>query len=143
MDLLVREAEPADAGFVASLLADLGYPVSSEFAAERLAHFESDPASLVQLAEAEGTVIGLVATHVVPRLERELSSCRIVDLVVAANRRRAGVGRALLRAAEAEARRHDCRRLDLASGEWRADAHAFYDQMGFQTRARSYVRRLS
>lgn len=131
MDLLVRQAEPADAGFVASLLADLGYPVSSEFAAERLAHFESDPASLVQLAEAEGTVIGLVATHVVPRLERELSSCRIVDLVVAANRR------------QAEARRHDCRRLDLASGEWRADAHAFYDQMGFQTRARSYVRRLS
>jgi hypothetical protein len=54
MDLLVRQAEPADAGFVASLLADLGYPVSSEFAAERLAHFESDPASLVQLAEAEG-----------------------------------------------------------------------------------------
>ena len=40
MDLLVREAEPADAGSVASLLTDLGYPVSSEFAAERLARYK-------------------------------------------------------------------------------------------------------
>jgi GNAT superfamily N-acetyltransferase len=142
MDLLVREAAPSDAGFVASLLADLGYPVSSEFAADRLAHFERDPGSRVQVAEDGGRVVGLVATHVVPRLDGEMLSCRIVDIVVAANQRRRGVGSALLAAAEAEARRQDCRRVDLTSGEWRAEAHVFYERMGFESQSRGYVKRL-
>jgi GNAT superfamily N-acetyltransferase len=143
MQLLVRDTRPSDAGYVASLLTDLGYPVSSEFAAERLAHFERDRASRVQVAEDDGTVVGLVATHILPRLDSEVLSCRIVDIVVAANQRRHGVGSALLHAAEVEARRQGCLRVDLTSGDWRADARAFYERMGFESRSHGYVKRLS
>jgi len=143
MALRVRDATVADAGAVAALLAELGYPCPRELAAERLEHFEADVGSRIQLAEVDGDVAGLVATHVVPRLDGELRSCRIVDLVVAERRRRRGVGTALLRAGEAEARRRGCSRLDLSSGNWREDAHAFYERMGFESQARSFVKRLA
>jgi GNAT superfamily N-acetyltransferase len=70
-------------------------------------------------------------------------SCRIVDLVVAASRRRDGVGSALLAAAEVEARHQDCRRIDLSCGDWRGEAHQFYERMGFESRSRGYLMRLT
>jgi hypothetical protein len=42
--------------------------------------------------------------------------------------------------AAAEARQLDACRLDLSSGDWRADAHSFYERLGFVHRARSYTR---
>ena len=46
-------------------------------------------------------------------------------------------------AAEAEAHRQSAARLDLSSGDWREDAHAFYQSAGFQLNARSFVKRLA
>jgi len=127
---------------VAELLIELGYPAPAELAAGRIERFEADPVSRVQVAEVDGAVAGLVATHLVPRLETDALSCRIVALIVAERFRRRGVGSALIEAAEREARLGGARRLDLSSGEWRDDAHAFYEHMGFATNARSYVKRL-
>jgi GNAT superfamily N-acetyltransferase len=87
-------------------------------------------------------VVGLVATHIVPRLDDDALTCRITDIVVSGAHRRSGVGSALMAAAEQEARRAGAPRLDLSSGEWRADAHAFYARHGFETRARSFTKRL-
>jgi N-acetylglutamate synthase-like GNAT family acetyltransferase len=142
VSLCVREAVPGDGAAVADLLTELGYAASSEVALQRLVAFDADPASRVQIAEADGAVVGLVATHVVPRLDAELLSCRIVDLVVSEDHRRQGVGSALVAAAEVEARRCGCRRLDLSSGDWRDDAHAFYERLGFETSSRGFVRQL-
>jgi hypothetical protein len=61
MRLRVRDAAPADAAATAALLTELGYPASSEFAAERLTHFAADRFSRVQVAELNGAeVIGLL-----------------------------------------------------------------------------------
>jgi GNAT superfamily N-acetyltransferase len=142
MHLAVRDATSSDAERVARPLTELGYSASEEFAAERLAYFKSEPHSRVLVVEAHGELVGLVATHLVPRLDTERRSRRIVDLVVAEDHRRAGVGRTLLTAAEAEAQRHGCRRLDVSSGDWRPDAHAFYERLGFEPRSRGFVKRL-
>lgn len=138
----VRDATAADAGAVAALMTALGYPASGTLAAERLAAFAADPASRVQVAERDGEVVGLVATYVVPRLDADVIACRVVDIVVAAPARRSGVGRALIRAAEAEAGRQGCRRLDLSSGDWRSDAHAFYEALGFERSALAFRKKL-
>jgi GNAT superfamily N-acetyltransferase len=92
---------------------------------------------------SEHGVVGLVATHIVPRLDDDACTCRITDIVVSAAHRRSGIGSALVAAAEAEARKAGAPRLDLSSGEWRADAHAFYASHGFETRARAFTKRLS
>jgi GNAT superfamily N-acetyltransferase len=139
----LRDATAGDAEAIAALLSELGYPVSATTAAELLAVFADDPRSRVQVAELTGQVAGLVATHVVPRLDADARSCRIVDLVVAQRHRRNGIGSALIDAAEAEARRQHCARLDLSSGDWRPDAHGFYERVGFESRARAFVKRLA
>jgi GNAT superfamily N-acetyltransferase len=139
----LRDAADGDAAAVAALLSEMGYPVGAADAADLLAAFTADARSRVQLAEISGEVVGLIATHVVPRLDSERRSCRIVDLVVAERHRRNGIGAALIDAAEQEARRQHCARLDLSTGDWRPDAHAFYERMGFESRARAFVRRLA
>jgi GNAT superfamily N-acetyltransferase len=78
----------------------------------------------------------------VPRFDDDAMANRITDVVVSAVRRRSGIGSALMAAAEQEARRAGAPRLDLSSGEWRADAHAFYTRHGFETRARAFTKRL-
>jgi GNAT superfamily N-acetyltransferase len=139
----LRDSAPADATAVAALMGELGYPATAELAGDRLGAFAEDPHSRVQLALVGGEIAGLVATHIVPRLDAELRSCRIVDLVVAERFRRRGIAAALVGAAEAEAQRQGATRLDLSSGEWREDAHAFYQRAGFAANARSFVKRLA
>jgi N-acetylglutamate synthase-like GNAT family acetyltransferase len=62
---------------------------------------------------------------------------------VAERHRRRGIATELVAAAEAEAHRQSAARLDLSSGDWREDAHAFYQSAGFQLNARSFVKRLA
>jgi GNAT superfamily N-acetyltransferase len=110
--------------------------------AARLARFAADRLSRVMVAEVAGEVAGLIATHLVPRLEDDAPSCRVIAIVVAQRHRRAGVASALVSAAEAQARAHGSRRLDLSSGDHRADAHAFYERAGFERRAQAFIKRL-
>jgi GNAT superfamily N-acetyltransferase len=109
-----------------------------------ITRFANDPASHLQVAadEKEG-IVDLLGTHIVPRLDDDAVSCRITDLVVSPIHRRAGIGSTLIAVAEQEARKAGAPRLDLSSGEWRADALEFYASQGFETRARAFTRRLS
>jgi GNAT superfamily N-acetyltransferase len=143
MDIVVRDANGDDAAAVARLLAEMGYPTTPGAAAERIDRYARDDASRLQVADlsAEG-VVGLVATHIVPRLDDDAIACRVTDLVVSLTHRRFGIGSALIAAAEQEARRAGAPRLDLSSGDWREDAHAFYAGRGFESRARSFTKRL-
>ncbi len=143
MKLTIRDATQADADGVAALLADLGYPTTTEAAAARIARFSSEPASRLQVADTPNRLVGLVATHIVPRLDDDRVSCRITDIVVSASHRRSGIGSALIAAAEDEARRTGAPRLDLSSGEWRTDAFAFYTRLGFEMRSRGFTKRLA
>ena len=141
----IRDAEPGDARGVAVLLTVLGYPTTEDEAREHIERFSDEPASRLQVAiEKDGDEpIGLVATHLTPRLNRELRTCRVTEVVVDPSWRRAGVGRRLLAAAEDEARVRGADLIDLTSGDWREDAHDFYPEAGFERVGVGYSRRLS
>jgi GNAT superfamily N-acetyltransferase len=139
-----RDASEDDADAVARLLAELGYPTAARAAVAHITRFTDDPASRLQVAEDEKEgIVGLLRTHIVPRLDDDAVSCRITDLVVFPIHRRAGVGSILIAVAEQEASKAGAPRLDLSSGEWRADALEFYASQGFETHARAFTRRLS
>jgi GNAT superfamily N-acetyltransferase len=142
MEFTIRDGIQADAEGIAALLADLGYPASTETAAVHIARFADDPASRLQVAESADGLVGLVATHIVPRLDDDRFTCRVTDIVVSTSHRRSGIGSALMAAAEDEARRNGARRLDLSSGEWRDDAYAFYTRLGFEPRSRGFTKRI-
>jgi GNAT superfamily N-acetyltransferase len=138
----VRAYRPSDLAALSELLGEMGYPVSETGAGEHAARFVSHPGAALLVACSDGRVVRLVAYCLVPRLDNERLSCRITDLVVSKAMRRQGIGQALLATVDRAAREAGARRLDLSTGDWRADAHVFYEGAGFQDHARALVRRL-
>lgn len=139
--LTIREAEPADAAFLAELVSQLGYPAATDEVRGRMEQFDRDGQSLL-VAEFDGEVAGIAAMQIYPALVQDAPICRLVVLVVADRARRQGVGRALALAVEEEARRSGCDRIVLESGTWRDEAHDFYRALGYESVALGFQKPL-
>ncbi len=101
MRISVRTARIEDASALAALSGQLGYPVEGGEMVDRLARVRAQRFGevFVGLAEGEAGVLGW--THVVPRLQlEEPPFAELAGLVVADSARGAGIGAALLAAAE-------------------------------------------
>jgi GNAT superfamily N-acetyltransferase len=141
----IREARVEDAAALTALLAELGYPDTSERVAARVREFDgSAAASLILVAEDEGTLVGAASATVMPLLHEDGSWCRLSALVVAQGSRRRGVGRELVAELEGRARAVGCRYLEVTSGErpGREAAHAFYEALGLEQVSRRYLKEL-
>jgi GNAT superfamily N-acetyltransferase len=130
--LAIRAAGPADAPRLAALLTQLGYPVSEDEVSHRLTYWLGDSLSLVIVADRAGEVAGCLSVHAIPYLERTGRWARIESLVVEESARGAGLGRALVAAAENAASRWGCLAVEVTSSRTRAEAHAFYERMGYR-----------
>ena len=139
---IVRRAETRDADAVLALLEGLGRPEVAEDASGQRAvfvdHLGYDDAT-VFVAEQDGVVAGVASLWLRPRLNWVTLEAWVPDLFVDPAYRRLGLGRALLEACAAEARRKGCHRLSLDSGHQRAEAHLLYDDLGFVHAGRHYV----
>ncbi|MGY2066586.1 N-acetyltransferase family protein [Blastococcus sp. SYSU DS0619] len=134
----VRPATAADLPVLAALLADdpLGRqreqtadPEPYRAAFERI---DADPAHLLVVAAEGHDVIGTLQLSFVPGLSRRgVLRAQVEAVRVRADRRSTGVGRALFRWAIAESRRRGCGLVQLTTDRSRADAHRFYEQLGF------------
>ena len=132
MAVTVRDAAPGDAGRLAVLLTQLGYPCTGPEVAGRLRYWLDDPFSRVLVAGNSGHVAGCLSVHAVPYLEKTGRWARIESLVVDTAARRTGTGRLLVAAAEDTARDWGCLALEVTSARTRPEAHAFYQQLGFR-----------
>jgi GNAT superfamily N-acetyltransferase len=138
----VRPAARDDAVSIAGLLGELGYPSTAEGVAERLGRVLGHPDYHTLVAEEGGRVVGFVGLALGWYYEKDGSYARVLALVVAAERRGAGVGTALLRAGEAWAVRQGAGAVILNSGEHRRDAHRFYQGMGYEGTGVRFVKAL-
>jgi GNAT superfamily N-acetyltransferase len=142
MDPTIRDARAADAAAIALLLTQLGYPSDADAVEERLDRLRV-VGDRVVVAQVDSEVVGLAHLQVTPALERERPAGKVGALVVDEAHRGRGVGRALVAAVEHEARLRGCELLFLTTSEGRDDAHAFYEQVGFEQTGRRYSRTLS
>ena len=138
----VRPAQIGDAGDVAVLLEELGYPCTRDEAVERISRVLHDPRLFLVVAEIEGAVCGLVSLDVRYSITRGADLTRITALVVSANCSRQGIGRQLLREAEAIARRAQVARIEVTSNIRRDVAHAFYLGCGYSEGSRHFIKLL-
>ena len=106
---------------------------------EAFAALDCDPNQLLVAAERGGQVIGVLQLSFIPGLTRRgMWRGQIEGVRVAASERGSGVGRALLEWALAECRRRGCGLVQLTSDKRRAEAHRFYEALGFQATHEGY-----
>ena len=128
---MVREATEADAGALADLLTQLGYPTTPEQARSRLGRILPDPAWATLLWEEDGRVLGFGGIQVSASYEHDTPVAKIVALVVDAGVRRRGMGAELVGALEQRAASMEAKKIVVNSAMHRADAHAFYEKLGY------------
>lgn len=130
--LPIRRATAADAPEVARLFTALGHPTTAAEAAERWRAWEAE-ANAAFVADAGGGQLGGVVTiHRMVVLHRPKPVGRVTGLMVEEALRGRGVGRALVAAAEGELERAGCGLVEITSNLRRADAHAFYEHLGYE-----------
>ena len=133
-----RAVVPADAEVVARLLTQLGHPTDAADISSRLDALLAERGGAFMQVDESGRALGFfsVARHSVLHAAGPIGL--ITSLVVAADARRMGVGRAMVAAAQAWARDAGCVRLIVTSGEHRPDAHAFYPACGMAYSGRRF-----
>ncbi|MFF0435070.1 GNAT family N-acetyltransferase [Streptomyces sp. NPDC004327] len=138
-ELTIRPAERGDLPAVVAMLADdpLGArrespddltPYTAAF--DRL---DGDPHQHVVVAVRAEKVVGTLQLTIVPGLSRRGMTRSIIEGVrIHADERGSGLGTRLIEWAVEESRTQGCGLVQLTSDVTRADAHRFYERLGFK-----------
>jgi ribosomal protein S18 acetylase RimI-like enzyme len=139
-DVIIREAGEADLEAIVAMLADdplgrtrerfedpLPEPYRAAFGAIR-----AQAGNSVLVAERAGRVVGCLQLTVIPGLTRlGMSRAQIEGVRIASTERGRRIGERLVEQAIAAARAAGCGLVQLTTDASRADAHRFYERLGF------------
>jgi aminoglycoside 6'-N-acetyltransferase I len=137
-DVVVRHATMTDAEALAALVTELGYRTTPDQMRGRLESILSKPEFSTAVALVEDRIAGFIGSMVRPSYEADGLYGQIMALVVASQFRRRGVGRALVDAVESSLARRGIDILVVNTSNHRADAHAFYEGLGYTFTGRRY-----
>ena len=138
MSLTLRLLQSSDADAISALLPDLGYEVTPDQVARRLAGIREWPDQEAFVAELDGAIVGLCHVQGVRMLISD-GYAEIQALVVAAECQGQGIGKRLVAHACEWAFARGCERVRLRSNVVRETAHAFYEHLGFAKSKASYA----
>jgi GNAT superfamily N-acetyltransferase len=127
----IRTALFADAGSIAALTTQLGYPATEEEISRRLRRILDDPDQLILVScDPAGRPVGWI--HVGQRALLEADrQFEILGLIVDAAHRRGGRAQRLVMAGEAWAATRGATELAVRSNVVRAESHPFYERAGY------------
>jgi GNAT superfamily N-acetyltransferase len=93
---------------------------------------DADPAHILVVAESGGDIVGTMQVSFLPGMARRGALRAQIEAVrVAESMRGGGLGAAMITWAIDEARRRGCALVQLTTDKSRADAHRFYERLGF------------
>jgi GNAT superfamily N-acetyltransferase len=136
--VLIRDAEDRDAPAIASLCAQLGYPTPAEAVGPRIDRVRADGQARVVVAVVEDAALGFATVHLRSTINHEAPIGQLTLLVVDEQARGQGIGRMLVAESEAWARGRGCKRFVVTTALRRADAHTFYERLGYVHTGRRY-----
>ena len=123
---------------VARLCAELGYPVDEGDLVFRFDSLTRSGSEALFVAEVSGRVAGWIHVGEVRALTHD-PEARVHGLVVDRNDRGHGIGRLLLRRAEAWSEERGLPRVRLNSRVTREEAHRFYERCGYERTKTQHV----
>ena len=147
MSVTIRQARQSDLATILALYAqpeiDDGAVLPVAEAEEIFRRFSAYPDYRLFVAEHQGEIVGSYALLIMDNLGHQgARSAVIEDVVVDPAFQGAGIGKAMMRHALAEARIKGCYKAALSSNLKRERAHAFYDSLGFERHGYSFLARL-
>lgn len=131
LDLAIRRAEIGDAGPLADLMTQLGYPTRTSEMEMRMEGIFADQNYASFVAVSGGKVCGMIGTFTRYSYEHNSASAIILALVVSDGSRGRGVGHALITVAEKDLAQRNIRRVAVYTRFERTDAHEFYEKVGY------------
>lgn len=138
-DVQIRQAILEDVVSITELCFQLGYPAVQEEVSVRLQSLLEDREHAVLVAELpEGEVVGWVHAYIYKLFHCDMMT-EITGLVVDKDCRGQGVGKRLMSAVEGWAREKNCSIVGLRSNIIRKEAHAFYQNLGYDIVKESYT----
>ncbi len=143
-EIFFRPAVAEDAEAIATILHDMGWfkHINAESQNETTARVRhsmalgqaGDSLTILVAGSADGALVGYLAVHWLPNLMLGLEGY-ISELFLHADYRGQGIGRRLLEAAKAEAKKRGCERLMLFNRRSRESyQRGFYPKQGWQER---------
>lgn len=144
MDLAIRPAALADVAQLLALYKLLDIEPEPEMALEQAGARFRDLASRtghrIYVAEVDGQVVGTFALILVGGLSHGARDSGIVeDVCVAPEMQGAGIGQRMMRFAMELCASGGCYKLVLSSHVNRANAHRFYESLGFRKHGFSFL----
>jgi GNAT superfamily N-acetyltransferase len=152
MTLHLRPATPADLPAIVALLADdvngaqredASLPLDPGYTAA-FAAIEADPNQELIAAEQDGCIVGTLQLSFLPGLSFKGAWRGQIEAVrIAGDLRGQGLGGEMIRWAVERCRQRGCRMVQLTSKTNRADAHRFYEKLGWKKTHAGFKLRLT
>lgn len=139
-ELVIRAARPTDSGAIRALLAQTGFEGTTRAVSRAVA--EASARGEPILVADRGGVLGCLAWHVVPMLDRAPIGW-ITAIVVDENTRRAGIGRALYEAAKTQLAKRQITSVEMMSDIAIRNLNGFMRKLGLEQASYRFVASLS
>lgn len=137
-EVIIRRARLEDVDDIVAMLADDPLGVKRERPgdpryAEAFAALDTDPRQLLAVAEVDGEVVGTLQLTFIPGLSRVGTTRALIESVrVRSDQRGGGLGKRMIEWSIEAAKQAGCGLIQLTTDASRADAHRFYERLGFQ-----------
>ncbi len=140
----IRPAEEADVEAILRLYAlpefDNGRTLPPAAARERFARTRLYPDYRFYVCAAEGRIVGTYSLLVMEKIVQMGAVAGIVDdVIVEPSWRGQGIGTRMMRDAMARCREKGCYKMALSTNVKRAEAHRFYESLGFVRHGYSFI----
>jgi len=143
VELLIRESTHDDIPSILNLLYDLDRPKPIDdnevgIFKNKFSNYFLDSQKNIIIAQQDEKIVGVVSIIYLQRLNRVKTEMYIPELIVTEKLRYLGIGKKLIQYCMELAKKKNCYRLRLESGNSRKESHKFYESMGFEQSAQFF-----
>ena len=147
MTISITKASKKEIPFILELLYELERPKPKndkeiEIFKNKIKDYFSDPQKTIFLAKQDAHIVGMVSIIFLNRLNQTKNEMYIPELIVSKKFRNLGIGKKIMQFCGEFAKREDCYRIRLESGNQRKKSHEFYINIGFEQNSLSFSKNI-
>ncbi len=139
-DVIIKTALDQDVLDILELLYELGRPRPQHEDFESIVRkYIADADKEILVVLYQDKIIAMASIIYLPRLNYTTLELYIPELIISGNYQSKGIGRKLVSVIIGMAKKRNCHRIRLESGNNRQGAHLFYKDLRFTSNAASFV----